>query len=77
MLNKENEKKKNIIDVQEHRNKRKQRIQSGDPENWNIKDCAKIIETDYLRNEHGYKAWIRIKNLMNYPSQFEKKDTKD
>lgn len=75
MLNKlEEAKKRNINDVQEYRKKRKERISTGDPEKWNIKDCAKIIETDYLRKKYGYKAWLRIQNLLNYPTLNDKKD---
>lgn len=65
--NENNKRNSASIDVQVHRNKRKERIATGDPKQWNIKDCAEIIGTDYLRNKHGYKAWVRIQELQNYP----------
>ncbi|WP_173912929.1 hypothetical protein [Acinetobacter sp. Marseille-Q1618] len=64
MINKS--KNRNVADVTLHRKNRKDRINSGNPEIWNIKDCAAILGTDYLRNQFGYQAWIRIKQLENY-----------
>ncbi|WHP07747.1 hypothetical protein QLH32_18395 (plasmid) [Acinetobacter corruptisaponis] len=57
MLDKKDKAKRNSNDVKLHRNKRKERIESGNPELWNIKDCAAILSTDYLRAKYGFMAW--------------------
>lgn len=73
MLDKKDKTKRNSNDVKLHRNKRKERIESGNPELWNIKDCAAILSTDYLRAKYGFMAWQKIGQLMNYPLHTELK----
>ncbi|MGQ1269977.1 hypothetical protein ACT4XR_20410 (plasmid) [Acinetobacter baumannii] len=52
--------------VVDYRNRRKQRIDSGKPDQWDCKDCAHILATDYLREKLGLLAWLRIAELNGY-----------
>ncbi|WP_436899555.1 hypothetical protein [Acinetobacter gyllenbergii] len=67
MLDTKDKAKRNCNDVKIYRNKRKERIESGNPDLWNVKDCAEILATDYLRAQYGFMAWQKIGKLMNYP----------
>ena len=52
--------------VVDHRNRRKQRIETGNPAQWDCKDCAHILATDYLREKLGLLAWLRIAEINGY-----------